>query len=738
MAGQKDPFAGFAPDAVATVELSDRQLRTMDRPRRLEMDYSLKNIPLHSRSTYRKWLIEKVESVARRMRWKAFFFLNGESNEDEKNGAHYGFKSKKTPPQIEELRGFEEDLTRMIENLQFRKITDPFQSKLKEDIKRMANTSDVIVRADKTKNIYQMPKKQYSKLLRENITKNYRLAPETATAQLNREAKEIAQALKLDQRIETMAEAEAYISLKDHKERFENDLPCRLINPAKSEIGMISKAILDRVVGAIKERTSVNLWENTSAVISWFDNIHRKEDCTFINFDVVDFYPSITESLLEQALDYAASLVDISDNERMIIMHARKSLLFQDGRPWIKKHNKGWFDVTMGSFDGAEICQLVGAYLLNKLSQHIEENAIGLYRDDGLGIVQNMPGRTADKLRKTIVKVFKSAGLRVTIDVNLKIVSFLDVTFDLSTGRYQAYRKPGDRPLFLNKRSNHPPIIIKNLPNTIAQRVSSISANEEAFNQVAQTYNTALMESGFTQKISYKKVDHQVKRKRRQRKRNIIWFNPPYSQDVATNIGAIFLRLVTKHFPKTSKLAKIFNRRTIKVSYCCLPNVASIIASQNRRKLAAPESSSRDTCNCRVPTNCPLDGKCQAQGIVYEATVTAHGDSRTYIGISEPPFKFRYANHKTSFTYEKYRNSTELSKHIWELKEKGEDYALEWRIKERARTYSSISKRCGLCTAEKDSIITADKEKTLNKRSEMISKCKHAAKFSLANFIGVT
>ena len=103
---------------------------------------------------------------------------------------------------------------------------------------------------------------------------------------------------------------------------------------------MISKAILDRVVGAIEERTSVNLWENTSTAISWFENIHRKEDCTFINFDVVDFYPSITELLLEQALDYAASLVDISDNERMIIMHARKSLLFQDGRPWIKKHNK--------------------------------------------------------------------------------------------------------------------------------------------------------------------------------------------------------------------------------------------------------------------------------------------------------------------------------------------------------------------------------------------------------------
>ena len=133
----------------------------------------------------------------------------------------------------------------------------------------------------------------------------------------------------------------------------------------------------------------------------------------------------------------------------------------------------------------------------------------------------------------------------MTIDVNLKIVSFLDVAFDLNTGRYQAYRKPGDKPLSLNKRSNHPPIILKNLPSAIAQRVTSISADEEAFNhQVARTYHTALKESGFTQ-INHKKVEHQVKRTQRRRKRNIIWFNPPYSQDVATNIGAIFLRLVT-------------------------------------------------------------------------------------------------------------------------------------------------------------------------------------------------
>ena len=97
---------------LAKVELSRRKLmETMDRPRRMEMDYSLKNISLYSQRTYRKWLIEKVESVVRRMRWKAFFFLSGRDEEatDSADSAQHGFKSKRTPPQIEELKGRPQD-----------------------------------------------------------------------------------------------------------------------------------------------------------------------------------------------------------------------------------------------------------------------------------------------------------------------------------------------------------------------------------------------------------------------------------------------------------------------------------------------------------------------------------------------------------------------------------------------------------------------------------------------------
>ena len=93
----------------------------------------------------------------------------------------------------------------------------------------------------------------------------------------------------------------------------------------------------------------------------------------------------------------------------------------------------------------------------------------------------------------------------------------------------------------------------------------------------------------------------------------------------------------------------------MKVSYCCLPNVASIIANHNRKKLEARPTD--DTRNCRVRSDCPLSNKCQARGIVCKATVTSGNDKKTYIGISEPPFKVRYANHKTFFKHERYFSS---------------------------------------------------------------------------------
>ncbi len=99
----------------------------------------------------------------------------------------------------------------------------------------------------------------------------------------------------------------------------------------------------------------------------WQKKIKEKHGHSFVSFDMVDFYPLISENVLDQALSWASNLAIITKDEISIIKHVRKSLLFNDGKPWTEKDSKSLFDVTMGSHDGAEICELVGLFILNKL-----------------------------------------------------------------------------------------------------------------------------------------------------------------------------------------------------------------------------------------------------------------------------------------------------------------------------------------------------------------------------------
>ena len=99
----------------------------------------------------------------------------------------------------------------------------------------------------------------------------------------------------------------------------------------------------------------------------------------------------------------------------------------------------------MGSFDGAEICELVGLFILNTLKDRF--NNIGLYRDDGLAAIKTTSGRLADKARKQLIETFNKFGLKMTATANMRRVSFLDVTLDFTDGTYKPYRKPNDEPL---------------------------------------------------------------------------------------------------------------------------------------------------------------------------------------------------------------------------------------------------------------------------------------------------
>eukprot|EP00794_Sanderia_malayensis_P008522 gene8522-biopygen6821 len=244
-------------------------------------------------------------------------------------------------------------------------------------------------------------------------------------------------------------------------------------------------------------------------------------------------------------------------------MHSRKSLLFNDNNAWMKKDNSN-FDVTMGSYDGAEVCELVGLLILNNLCNTYGKDNIGLYRDDGLAVFRNTTGPQADRIRKNIIRHFKSHGLNITIQTNLKIVNYLDVTFNLNNETYYPYRKPNNQPLYINVKSNHPANIIKKLPDSINRRIFDISCNEDEFNKAKTTYSETLKSSGYTESLSFNK-HRQTTQPRRNRKRNIIWYNPPFSSNVKTNIGKTFLKLVSKHFPQQHKCHTLFNKNNVKV-----------------------------------------------------------------------------------------------------------------------------------------------------------------------------
>ena len=196
------------------------------------------------------------------------------------------------------------------------------------------------------------------------------------------------------------------------KPNFDNKPTCRLINPTKSEIGIISKAILDRINSKIVRASKFNQWKNSTSVIEWFKAIEYKQQHSFICFDIVEFYPSISQDLLNSALDFASAYDNITDGKRNIIIHAKKSILVSKQQTWQKKGDTT-FDVTMGSYDGAETCELVGSFLLSQL-QHLDIN-IGLYRDDGLAICNATP-RDTENIKKEICRVFNQNGLRVTIE----------------------------------------------------------------------------------------------------------------------------------------------------------------------------------------------------------------------------------------------------------------------------------------------------------------------------------
>ena len=181
----------------------------------------------------------------------------------------------------------------------------------------------------------------------------------------------------------TLLWSTAFITLKDHKKNFRSKPSCRLINPYKNEIGKISKIVLEKINKKLLKELDSNQWKNTDDVICWFRNIPSKSECKFIQLDIKEFYPSITEKSLNNAITFAKDYIWISKEDIRIIKHCRKSLLFYRKEAWKKKDTDTTFNVTMGSYDGAELCEIIGIYIQSLLINILSNDNMGLYRDDG-------------------------------------------------------------------------------------------------------------------------------------------------------------------------------------------------------------------------------------------------------------------------------------------------------------------------------------------------------------------
>ena len=139
-------------------------------------------------------------------------------------------------------------------------------------------------------------------------------------------------------------------------------------------------------------------------------------------------------------------------------------------------------------------------------------------------------------------------------------------------------------------------------------------------------------------------------------------------------------------------------------------------------------------CTC-TQFACPLEGKCETEGVIYQCEVKKllDGHIESYVGLTENSFKTRFYKHRKSFTTENYHKNS-LSNYVWKLKKKQEDHEISWKLLSKVRPYAPSTKTCELCQRELYYIMYYSKSKaTLNKRSEFYGYCLHKDKYLLKN-----
>jgi hypothetical protein len=135
--------------------------------------------------------------------------------------------------------------------------------------------------------------------------------------------------------------------------------------------------------------------------------------------------------------------------------------------------------------------------------------------------------------------------------------------------------------------------VLHNTPLSINKQLTEISSDQDSFEQASPSYQQALDKSGYTHKLQFKHpLNIMTNKNTRSHKRKILWYNRPYSNNVSTNVGQSFLKIIDKEFPADHPLYKIFNRNTVKISYSCMPNIKQTIDGHNKSMLSTNSSMS--------------------------------------------------------------------------------------------------------------------------------------------------
>ena len=249
------------------------------------------------------------------MRWAAAFYLGILKSNDEKKET-YGLPSQATVPLVPELYNFSNAVTELITGTKWRRnVNNPLQQEMKNVMRdNLTNNANMIGLADKSGNMYDVTPEDYDQRLHDHITQDYRKGSLDQFNEVAKKDKIIAKKLDIDDRMFVTMPREAFGTYKDTKENFRQNPSMRVLNPCKQEIGRVSKQLIEKLIIDVRNKTGLLQWKNTLSCLQWFDKIQNKEEYNFIQFDVVNFYGSISKRLLEETVEW------MSTREKTIFM----------------------------------------------------------------------------------------------------------------------------------------------------------------------------------------------------------------------------------------------------------------------------------------------------------------------------------------------------------------------------------------------------------------------------------